>query len=144
MTIDTLIAQVRAGLAAKLEQRKTHQDGIETVRAACLADAGRDPSEAEAATVRTAQESITTVDAEVTQLRATLSEYETEKARDEAAASLSREFAPGAPLPAYDKVLRIGDTKEPRTYTARTDASGQASFFRDAYLSEFKQNRGGA
>jgi HK97 family phage major capsid protein len=140
MTIDTLIAQVRAGLAAKLEQRKTHQDSIETVRAACLADAGRDPSEIEATTVRTAQEQIVSIDAEVTQLRATLSEYETEKSRDEAAASLSREFSPGAPLPVYGSQARV--TSEPRTYTARTDASGQASFFRDAYLSEFKQNRG--
>jgi len=139
MTIDTLIAQVRAGIAAKLAQRATHQASIETVRAACLSDAGRDPSETEATSVRSAQESIVTLDADVAQLQATLTEYETEKSRDEAADRLAREFVPAAKAPVYGQNARTGD--EPRTYTARTDAKG-VSFFRDAYLSEFKQNRG--
>jgi HK97 family phage major capsid protein len=140
MTIDQLIAQVRASVAANLAERDTHRASIETVRAACLADTGRDPSEAEAVSVRAAQEKITALDTARGLLTERVTELVTEKSRDDAAAQLSREFHPAAGAPHYGDSARV--TSEPRTYTARADASGTASFFRDAYLSEFKQNRG--
>lgn len=139
MTIDQLIAQVRAAITGKLEARTAQSTIIDNVRSACLA-AKSDPTDDQASSVRAAQTAQTSIDAEITQLRATLAEYETEKSRDEAAAALSREFTPGAGLPAYDQVARVG--QEPRTYTAHADSNGSASFFRDAYLSEFKRNSG--
>jgi hypothetical protein len=143
MTIDQLIAQVRASVAANLAERDTHRASIETVRAACLADAGRDPSDAEAARCAPRRRSDRgAIDTAREMLTARITELETEKQRDEAAADkLSREFNPAAPKPKYDAVVNRGDTNEPRTYTRYADANGTASFFRDHYLAEAKQNR---
>jgi len=142
MTIDTLIEQVRASLAAKLESRSTHSKTIENVRSACLAE-NRDPSDAESAQVRGAQESITGVDAEIETLRAQLAEYQTEKARDEAMDKLSREFTPAGGKPKYDEVVNRGNVNEPRTYTAHT-AARDVSFFADAYSYMERKNSTGA
>ena len=142
MTIDKLIEQVRAGIAAKLATRATHTEAIETVRSACLADAGRDPSDAEATAVRSAQTAVTGIDAEVVELRARLAELETEKARDDAADKLAREFVPAGEKPKYDAVINRSDTKEPRTYTAQT-AARNVSWFSDAYSFLERSNTSG-
>lgn len=140
MTIDQLIASARASVAANLTERDTHRQSIETVRAACLADK-RDPSDDEATNVRSASENVVRLDTARELLTNRVKELETEKDRDAAADNLSREFKSAAPSPKYDEIINRGDTKEPRTYTKRSDAAGEASFFRDAFLSEFKQSR---
>ena len=63
MTIADLIAQVRAAQARKLDERNTHRQTLETVRAACGAET-RNPTEDEAAQVRAATEAIRAIDAE--------------------------------------------------------------------------------
>lgn len=133
MTIDKLIAQIRASIASKLELRKTHTDAIEAVRAACMADSGRTPTDEEATKVRDAQAGQVAVDGEIAALRTQLTEYEAEKARDEAVAGLQREFSQAAPA-APSGPARTG--QEPRTYMPHLDSRGERSFFVDAYRAQ--------
>jgi hypothetical protein len=131
MTIDQLIAQVRATIAARLATRAEHTSTIEQIRAACHADNERDPSTTEVEQVTQAREARAAIDAEIGDeatpaagtLRFRLNELLEEQRADERAATLLREVtpAPGATQPpAYDRVHRVG--QEQRTY--RPDERG--------------------
>jgi HK97 family phage major capsid protein len=135
MNIDALLAQVRANLATKLAQRQTHTDAIDAVRGACMADAGREPTDAEAAQVRSAQEARSAIDTEAEALQGRITELQDEKRRDDAAAALSREVTPTSSRAAYDEVVNRGDVNEARTYTPQTSARG-TSWFCDAWKYE--------
>ena len=137
-TLEQLATQLRAAIAAKLTARGEAKKPIDAIRAKLIDEGGRAPSEAETTELRNAQTAVTAIDAEIEQLRSNLTTYETELERDNAADQLSREVAPAGAKPAYDTVVNRGDTKEPRTYTARSDAKGETSFFRDAYNSQFR------
>lgn len=136
MNIKDLIAQVRAGMAAKLEDRNTQRKIIEDVRAACVeGDATREPTEDEATQVREAQSSVKEIDAELAVMQRQIDEYEAEQRADEAADRLAREVQPGAPSPDQDRApsnVRVG--QEPRTYARETDPKG-VQFLRDVALS---------
>jgi len=129
MTIDQLIAQVRQSIADKLALRKTHTDAIEEIRSLCLAE-NRDPTDDESAKVTEARAAAYAVDPEVEQLRGREAELVEEKARDEAAGNLAREFTSGAAKPKYGERATI--TSEPRTYTRETARKG-VSWISDAY-----------
>lgn len=134
MTIKDLIAQVRAKISAKLDERNTHQKVKEDVREACVADDQRDPTEDEAQKVREADTAIRAIDAELEALREKLSEYEDEQARDEAADRLAREVQPAAGSANEDRsqqTVRVG--QEPRTYSEERDPKG-VQFLRDVAL----------
>ena len=125
MNIDQLIASVRAAMAPKLTERKTLKDKIDAVRTACAAE-NRDPSDAEAAEVTAAAESIRGLDAELEAQAARVTELEDEKRRDAAADRLSREVHPvntGTDTArGYENQTRIGT--EERTYRPDTDKRG--------------------
>lgn len=127
MTLHDLIAQVRASISTELDQRNIHTAAIDEIRSSCLAGSC-DPTDEQAGQVRAAQAGQVAIDSRVEALRARLAELETELARDEAAAALSREFHPAAVRPAYDEVARTGG--EPRTYSPATDRDG-SQFLRD-------------
>lgn len=124
-----MIEQLRAAIAAKLAERKTHSDAIEAVRTTCAGAENRDPSDAEATTVTEARAAIVALDAEVETMRSQLTQYEDELRADEAADRLSREVHPGAPAPGSPvSTVRVG--QEPRTYAREVDPKGQL-FLRD-------------
>ncbi len=139
MNIDTLIEQVRASLAAKLDSRSAHSKTIEDVRSACLAES-RDPSDAEANIVRGASDAKVAIDAEVEILQARIVELQTEKDRDAAADKLANELHPTGSRAKSDPTNRI---VEPRTYTEHTSARS-VSFFSDAYSYMERGNASGA
>lgn len=124
-----LIEQLRAAMAAKLAERKTHSDAITAVRTACAAAENRAPSEEEATQVRAAQAAIVELDAELDVMCTQLEQYEDEQRRDDAADRLQREVHPGAPSPS-DRSQRVEVTGEPRTYAREIDPKG-VNFLRD-------------
>jgi hypothetical protein len=137
-----LIEQLRAAIAAKLAERKKHQETISQVRQACEQAENRAPSEDEAEQVRTAQAAITAIDAELETMRSQLDQYEDEQRRDEAADRLAREVQPGAPAPSNQpETARVG--AEPRTYARETDPKG-IQFLRDVAQSYIFRDPGAA
>src|SRR5574343_212711 len=71
-------------------------------------------------------------------LDAKVAELDKEIERDEEIERLSREVAPAAARPAYDRTARIGS--EPRTYTRESDPKGQgfmADFIRGTLSNDF-------
>jgi hypothetical protein len=132
MKIKDLIAQVRASMAKKLEERNTHRSTIDTVRTACAEAANRALTDDEAAQVRAAQDAIAAIDDELRVMQEQIAEYEAEQARDEAADRLAREVGPGAPVPGSPERVQV--TGEPRTYSREKDPKGLA-FMRDLALS---------
>ena len=115
MTHDDIIKNLRGSIAEKLAARN-----------ALAADmVGLDRDGEEYAAKRADKHAI---DAEVDGLEARLADAVAEKARDEAADRLAREFAPAAPAPKYDEVARVG--AEARTYTPESDPRGK-TFLRD-------------
>lgn len=138
MKISDLIAQVRASIATKLTERATHRKVIDDIRTARAAAENRDLSEDEATSVRSAQEAIEAIDAEIRLMQEQITAYEAEQARDDAADRLSREVHPGAERVGYENQTRV--TSEARQYAAETDARG-ASFERDvssAFLGDYE------
>lgn len=125
MTLKELIAQLRGNVAAKLEERAAQRGVISEVRAACAAEENRDPSEAEAEQVRTANAEVVKIDADVAALQARIAELEVEQAADEAADRLAREVNPGATPPAGDRQQTVRVGSEPRTYARETDPKGK-------------------
>ena len=132
MKIKDLIAQVRASMAKKLEERNTHRATIEQVRTACAEAENRALTDDEAAQVRAAQETISTIDDDLRAMQEQVDQYEDELRRDEAADRLAREVAPGAPAPGAPERVQV--TGEPRTYARENDPKGLA-FMRDLALS---------
>jgi hypothetical protein len=122
MTLEQLIAQARERLTSLLTERSTQTEGLTALRAA-LAQDGATVTEAE---VRSAIEARDALDPQITEARARVEELEAEKARDDAASALAREFHPVTPAatraPAYDAVGRVGAEK--RTYNPDVDKRG--------------------
>ena len=126
MTLDDLIAQLRAKITSKLAERKTHDDTLNTIRALCL-DEKRDPTDDESAKIDAARDAKASVDAEVATFTAHIEEYEREKAADAAAAALQDQRTPtGVVTPTG--VTRV--VAEARTYSRETDPRG-GQFLRD-------------
>jgi hypothetical protein len=110
-TIDQLIEQVRQSIADKLTKRATHTAQIDEVRALCLAEQ-RDPSDDEAAKVKTARAAADTIDTEV------------EQAAREARASCSRRRSATRPRPRCPaRSPRPAPASRP---TTRSAASGRS------------------
>lgn len=133
-TIDTLIAQVEERLSGKLDERATHKASIDTIRTLCETES-RDPSEDEATQVRTATDAIRSLDAQLEQLRTERDRLRDEKARDDAADALSREFQPGAQRAGGTETTRV-TVNEPRSYSRESDPHG-VQFLRDVVMSSF-------
>jgi HK97 family phage major capsid protein len=123
---DEIIRAQADKIVMKRAEKKTHEDVIESVRSACLAES-RDPSDAEAARVTAARSAATMLAAEVDVLERAKSELEVERSKDDAADRLARETS----APKYDQVGRVAS--EPRTYTQRSSLKGEARFFQDAW-----------
>jgi len=119
VTLAQLIAQLRAQMASKLEQRNAHARELAKLREQ------DEPDENRVAELREAKNKL---DAELDEMKAKLDEYEAEQARDEAADRLAREVMPAAERPKYDEVARVG--AEARTYRPDTDPRGER-FLRD-------------
>lgn len=141
MKIKDLIAQVRASMATKLQERDTHRAAIQSVRTACANDNNRAPTDDEAAQVLAAQKAIRGIDTELDALQARITELEDEQARDDAADRLSREVHPGAPSPSGESRERRVEVREPRTYAQESDPKG-VMFLRDVALSFMGGNPG--
>ncbi|MBI4900882.1 MAG: phage major capsid protein, partial [Actinobacteria bacterium] len=92
-------------------------------------------NDVEADQVRAAKALIDSIDQDITERRARLDELKAEKASNEAAQALAREFGAGT----QDRSLPGLSVTEPRTYTPETSREG-VSFFRDAYLSKETDN----
>ncbi|MFC6089455.1 hypothetical protein, partial [Saccharothrix lopnurensis] len=128
MTLAQLIEQLRGQMATKLSERNQRAQRLAELRAQAQ------PDQAEVDQLRAAK---TALDAELDQMQARLRDLEEEKERDEAADRLSREIAPGAGRPAYDRVARVG--AEERTYRPDQDRRG-VRFARDvaaAHLNDY-------
>lgn len=135
-TWDDVIKGQRERIAAKLAERKTHEESISDVQARCLSDGGRAPSDDEATLVREARAAKNTIDAELDKMRDELAANETERAADVSADALTRQITPTADAPKYDQVGRI--QAEPRTYTERASYANERSFFQDLYQAEMR------
>jgi len=128
MTIDDLIASENAKITDKLADRKAHDDTLDALRKQCV-DEKRDPTDDEAAKIQAARDAKAAVDAELDQLRAKVTDLESEKAADQRAAELAGQTkATNVRVPAYDGVTRVGQEK--RTYNPESDRSGK-QFLRD-------------
>ncbi|GAA4358443.1 phage major capsid protein [Angustibacter luteus] len=130
MTIEQLIAQIRAAMKAKLDQRAEHQKAVQAVREACSKEDNRDPSDDEATKIRSAQDEIRKIDEDIAASQTRITELEAEKRSDEAAQRLAGDLARANG--------NTGDrapvtTSEERTYSQRKSARGETSFFVDSY-----------
>lgn len=140
MTVEQLIAQVRANKAAKLAERNTHSQALAELR-------GQDaPDQAVIDQHRAAKAAL---DAEIDVLEARAAELEAEKAQDDAVARVQADVAGnthqggnGADMKRDNRLgsgseIRVG--QEPRTYTRAANKGGTGvSFFADSYRSQFK------
>lgn len=122
MDLAQMIAQARAAIAAKLEQRNAHATKLAELRSAETTD------EQAVAAERAAKDAL---DIEIDVLRERALQLEAEKERDEAADRLAREIAPAAAAPKYGELARV--ISEPRTYTEHTARTEGHSFFADLY-----------
>lgn len=135
MTLDKMIAALRGQVAAKLEDRARLVDGLAAVRALDQVSA---QDEARADQMTKAKGAI---DAELRALEARVEALQREAEADQAAERLAAERHPGAALPAYDEVARVG--AEPEVYSPGTAREG-TSFFRDLYGSQTGRGSRGA
>jgi HK97 family phage major capsid protein len=118
-----LIAQMRADATAKLAERNPLADELNTLRRAAT------PDEERIEQVRKAKDDL---DAELDQIKVGLAEREAELKRDEDALKFAERL----------NLSPAVVTREERTYSESKAASGQVSFFRDAYLFTEKNNPG--
>jgi len=138
VTIAQLIAQIRAAMQAKLEERSKHQKSIQDVRAACAGSDGaepRNPTDDEATKVREAQEKIRAIDDEVAASQQRIVDLEAEQRSDEAAQRLAGELSRANGTTA-DRRAPVTVTSEERTYSEEKSKRGKASFFSDFYRSQ--------
>jgi len=130
MTLAQLIAQLRAQMAAKLNERNTFTSELAELRQAETTDQERVDE------IRAAQAAL---DAEIDQMQAQVADLEAELARDDAADRLAREVHPGANAPGETRAP-VTVTSEARTYAAEVDARG-VNFERDvaaAFLGDYE------
>lgn len=129
MTIPEIINQLRAQIAAKLEERNTLAAELGTLREATTTD------EVAVAELRARKDAI---DADIDVIAARATDLEAEHARDEAASRLQVEtFPTGARVTTAPADVRVG--QEPRTYTAQNDKRGTA-FLRDVMRAHTQQD----
>lgn len=111
MTLEQLIAQKRGEIATLLTERHKHTAELAEIRGKAEAT---EADEARVTELRTLKDGI---DAQVRELEVKVSEYEAERATDNAVDARSQVITPGAPSPnerKYDEVARVGS--EERTY----------------------------
>jgi hypothetical protein len=131
VTLAELIAQQRAAMATKLQERNTNAGRLAQLRGM---DTLTEAQETEVTTLRAANKAL---DTEIDVMQGQVTEWDEEQKRDEAADRLAREVVPAARRPAYDQVARTG--AEERTYRQDRDPKGKA-FVRDvtaAFLGDF-------
>ncbi|MGO4662913.1 phage major capsid protein [Terrabacter sp. 2TAF16] len=92
MTIHTLIEQVRAAMATKLQARTAQKAILDSIRAAAAADGNRDLTADEATRSQAAAAELRQIDGEIEAQRTRIAELESELARDEATDALAREI----------------------------------------------------
>jgi len=126
-TLDQLISSARAAVTTATNHVDDATATIDRVRNACLADGGRNPTNAESVAVRDAIAARDRATAEHTAATDHLNMLLSEQRDDQEAVHMSTIRPPGAPRPHYDTVVRTG--AEPRTYGP---GSGR-SFLADAW-----------
>lgn len=122
MTIEQLIAQKRAEVAALLAQRATMTAELAEIRGKAEVT---DADEARVAELRASKDGL---DTQVRALEVKISEYEAERAADAAVDALAKVTTPAAPSPnerAYDRVARV--TSEERTYAPHKERMWDAA-----------------
>jgi hypothetical protein len=110
MTLDQLIAQKRAEIAAKLKERAANVTGLAEIRGK---EEATEADEAKATELRTANQ---TIDTEVRGLEVKVAEYESERASDAAADALANVRTEGAASPNERKTSATVVTSEERVY----------------------------
>jgi HK97 family phage major capsid protein len=120
------IEQIRARMRELLDQRGTHEQAVQTTRAALTAR-GQDatPTAEETNALRAARIAIVDIDAELDQLQEALRDAVEEQTRQANAAAMRADL--GRPQGGAHV------TAEQRTYTRERDRRGEASFFVDAF-----------
>lgn len=135
MTIDELIAAKRGEIASLLSQRNANVQELATLRGKHRLSV---EDEARVPVLRGANADI---DAQLSGLEVKVSDYEAERAKDQAVDALSAITVPGAQSPsgpAYDGVARVGEAA--RQYRADDTRTGRPSFLRDLYASQIKRD----
>ena len=124
MTYAELAQKQRETINALLEKRKAESDKVLAVRTACMeGEETRDPSDAEAQIVRSAQVELATIDGNIQAARESLAEFEHEAAIVQVSIDEQRDSKRYSPAV-------VGN--EPTTYNEETSRQG-VSFFRDAW-----------
>lgn len=113
------ITQLREQLRSLVAERQERANEVRTIREACAADNGRDPSADEATRATSAAERRDAIDAEIPAIEARIADLVDEQARDERAAKLARD------LGVTGSQSRAVVTSEARTYTPQTDRTGK-------------------
>lgn len=122
MSIQDLLAQVRANAQAKVEERNKKADELATLR-----DAG----ETDQAKVDAVRDAIAAIDGEIAEFRSSIAKYESDIKGEEAARAFASELGDAAKE--YRAPSKV--TKEERTYSAEKNTRADSvSFFRDAFL----------
>lgn len=129
MDLKKIIAQLRASIAAKLEERATKKKALEEIRSAAEKDGRTNLNEDEDQRADALITEIRGLDTEVATLQAELKDREDELARDEAADKLQREYhGTGVTLPGGPEEKLSAGSK--RTYSEDSDKHG-VQFLRD-------------
>lgn len=134
MDLETMLANARAALDAKIAERKTAQDALMALRQRAEESGDVTLEDTDAAIARR-----NAADAAVDAERAKVADLEKEVERDEEIDRLSREVRSTGDRPAYDRQVRTG--AEPRTYTRESDPKGQsfmADFIRGTMSNDFQ------
>lgn len=118
-----MLEQLRAQIAAKLEERKTKREALESVLEGPTAEA-RDLNEDETSKFNELKAEVKAVDSEIDTLRSRVSELEELDSRDKERSELAASIQP---KPNKNPDVRIGH--EPKVY----DRGSPNSFFLDAY-----------
>lgn len=115
MTLDQLIAQKRAEMAAKLKERAANVTALAEIRGK------EEVTEAESAKATELREANQSIDTEVRALEVKVAEYEAERASDAAADALADVRTEGAKSPNERKTSTTVVTSEERTYAAHKE-----------------------
>lgn len=133
MDLNTMLANARAVLDAKIAERKTAQDALMALRQRAEESGDVTLEDTDAAIARR-----NAADAAVDSARAKVAEVEAEVERDAEIAKLEQQVRSTGDRPAYDRQVRTG--AEPRTYTRESDPKGQgfmADFLRGTMSNDF-------
>lgn len=132
MTLDQLIAAKRAEIAALMVERKQNVTELAELRSKS------ELTEADEARVEELRTKNAEIDSKRASIEVKVSEFEAERAADQAADALAAAVTPAAPSPSATRAAAVV-TNEARTYNPGTDPRGQ-SFLRDvgaSFLGDF-------